>query len=214
MKSELYTVMEFFTYEITIERSRFITYLFPTDSNDEAIAAIKQINKLHYDASHNCTAYILGSPISTQKSSDDGEPKGTAGLPMVTALNYRKMTNITAIVTRYFGGIKLGAGGLIRAYSGAVSAALDHAPIASYNTFITIGMTISYDEINNLYALKELLGFFEIINTLYDTQIILYIELEEQNLLVLIDACVAHLMRHVDYDILTSQTKKILLRSK
>ena len=121
------TIARRVVHEIEIKRSRFITYLAPVTSVAEADAFIAEVRKKHWDARHNCVAMITGVTGDQARSSDDGEPSGTAGVPMMEVLRHRDMTDLVAVVTRYFGGIKLGAGGLVRAYGGAVSEALDHA---------------------------------------------------------------------------------------
>lgn len=116
-------------HEIEIKRSRFITHVEPVGSVAEADAFIAETRKRFWDARHNCVAMITGVSGDQARSSDDGEPSGTAGIPMLEVLRRRGMTDVVAVVTRYFGGIKLGAGGLVRAYGGAVSEALDHAQL-------------------------------------------------------------------------------------
>lgn len=125
-----------FRNERQVRRSRFITVLRRTEDEDGARALVNELRKEFYDARHHCSAFVLGADRGIQRSSDDGEPSGTAGLPMLEALLRRETTpgvadlgDITAVVVRYFGGILLGAGGLIRAYSDSVSAALDQAPL-------------------------------------------------------------------------------------
>lgn len=108
---------------IIIDKSKFITSLFPVETVEEANLILAATRKKYYDATHNCYAYILDGGM-VQKCSDDGEPSKTAGFPMLDVLKKNDITNILAITTRYFGGIKLGAGGLIRAYSTSVSTAL------------------------------------------------------------------------------------------
>ena len=104
------------------KKSRFISYAQPVYSEEEALQFLTGIRKKHYDATHNCYAYILGESMNIQRSSDDGEPSGTAGVPILEVLKKEELTNSIVIVTRYFGGIMLGAGGLIRAYTqGAVN---------------------------------------------------------------------------------------------
>ncbi|MDR0433355.1 MAG: YigZ family protein [Bifidobacteriaceae bacterium] len=110
-----------------VDKSRFIAALIPCDSPEALAAAVAERRRLHYAARHHCSAAILGSDGRIQRSSDDGEPSGTAGVPMLSVLRHRRVTDLVAVVTRYFGGVLLGAGGLVRAYSGAVSAALDVA---------------------------------------------------------------------------------------
>lgn len=116
-----------FVNEIIIEKSRFITYLFRVNDIDEANKHIADIKKRHWDANHNCVALIIGTHGEIMRSSDDGEPSKTAGIPMLEVLKKNNITNTLAITTRYFGGIKLGAGGLVRAYSKSVSDAIKKA---------------------------------------------------------------------------------------
>ncbi|MGL5382872.1 MAG: YigZ family protein [Culicoidibacterales bacterium] len=116
-------------FEIQIEKSRFICYFSPVTSPELAQNFIDTIKKKHWDATHNCSAYIIGERQQFQKASDDGEPNGTAGVPMLEVLKKRNLTNIVVVVTRYFGGIKLGAGGLVRAYTQSVASALNHQAI-------------------------------------------------------------------------------------
>lgn len=111
-------------HEIEIKKSRFICALARVTEEEQAREFIQQRRKAHHDARHNCSAFVLGDAGEIQKSSDDGEPAGTAGVPMLEVLRRNELTNVVAVVTRYFGGIKLGAGGLVRAYGGAVSEAL------------------------------------------------------------------------------------------
>lgn len=118
------TIKEDNQHEIEIKKSRFICFLKRIESEEEAKNFIQQIKKEHWKANHNCSAFILGDRNDIQRSSDDGEPSGTAGVPMLEVLKKNDLINVCAIVTRYFGGTKLGAGGLIRAYSGAVAQAI------------------------------------------------------------------------------------------
>ncbi|MGL4953515.1 MAG: YigZ family protein [Culicoidibacterales bacterium] len=116
-------------YEIQIEKSRFICYFSPATSPELAQNFIDIIKKENWDATHNCSAYIVGDQQQFQKTNDDGEPSGTAGVPMLEVLKKRNLTNIVVVVTRYFGGIKLGAGGLVRAYTQSVVTALNHQAV-------------------------------------------------------------------------------------
>lgn len=109
------------TVEEEIKKSRFLCSVKRIASEEEARAFIHQIKKEHHKANHHCSAFILGENMEIKRSSDDGEPSGTAGIPMLTVLENHALTNLVVVVTRYFGGVKLGAGGLIRAYSGAVA---------------------------------------------------------------------------------------------
>jgi uncharacterized YigZ family protein len=113
--------------ETVINKSRFIACVKRTDTEEQARSYIEQIRKEYPDATHVCTAFMLGENNSVQRSSDDREPSGTAGVPMLESIRKSGLSDVTACVVRYFGGDKLGAGGLIRAYSGAVSDALSHS---------------------------------------------------------------------------------------
>ncbi|GIP57231.1 YigZ family protein [Paenibacillus woosongensis] len=109
--------------EIVIRKSRFIGQIKPVESEAEAIVFIEEIKKKHWNATHNCSAYMIGERDEIQKQSDDGEPSGTAGKPILEVIKQQGLKNVAIVVTRYFGGIMLGAGGLIRAYTdGAVAA--------------------------------------------------------------------------------------------
>lgn len=125
---------------IIIDKSKFITTLYPVETVEEINFILANVRKKYYDATHNCYAYIIDNG-NIQKCSDDGEPSKTAGFPMLDALKKNNLTNILAITTRYFGGIKLGAGGLIRAYSSSVSEALKNV------TFYTSKLLSIYEVI-------------------------------------------------------------------
>ncbi|MFE5795585.1 YigZ family protein [Streptomyces sp. NPDC056503] len=112
-------------HETEINRSRFLCALAPVADEREAQEFVARIRREHPTATHNCFAYVIGADASVQKASDDGEPGGTAGVPMLQMLLRREMRYVVAVVTRYYGGVKLGAGGLIRAYGGVVGEALD-----------------------------------------------------------------------------------------
>jgi uncharacterized YigZ family protein len=112
-------------HELIVNKSRFRCALARVTSEPATREFIASRRKVHWNAAHHCTAYILGTAGETQRGNDDGEPAGTAGVPMLEVLRQRRLTNIVAVVTRYFGGVKLGAGGLIRAYGSAVSQAID-----------------------------------------------------------------------------------------
>ena len=118
--------------ETEIKKSRFITWLAPATSRDEALAFIQSIRQKYPDATHHCTAYIAGAPNggAAIACDDDGEPSGTAGKPMLNVLMHKGVGEIVAVVVRYFGGIRLGAGGLVRAYSGAVQSACEQLTLS------------------------------------------------------------------------------------
>lgn len=153
---EFTSVSKEFRHEYIVDKSRFITTIFPCTTEGEAQAFIGRINKEFWDATHNCTAYALGPKQEQQRSSDNGEPSGTAGKPMLEVLKKTGITNVAVVVTRYFGGIKLGAGGLIRAYAGSVALAVKEIGIIEIKeqAGIQIHMTYAqYQEYGNF--LKE-----------------------------------------------------------
>ena len=111
--------------EIEVKRSRFICHVERVGTEDQARGVIERVRKQRWDARHNCSAFVLGPDGDVQRSNDDGEPSGTAGAPMLEVLRGRGVSDVVAVVTRYFGGVLLGAGGLVRAYSESVRVALD-----------------------------------------------------------------------------------------
>jgi uncharacterized YigZ family protein len=121
MLPRYYTVKGYGEHEIVIQKSRFIAYVNRVQTEEEAQTFIQEIKKKHWDATHNCSAYMIGENNQIQKANDDGEPSGTAGVPMLEVLKKKDLKDTVIVVTRYFGGIKLGAGGLIRAYGKATS---------------------------------------------------------------------------------------------
>ncbi|MDD6885975.1 MAG: YigZ family protein [Solobacterium sp.] len=141
------------TNTIVIEKSRFITYLEYCENEEQYKEYLKTIKKKHYDATHVCSAF-LGK--DTRRSSDDGEPSGTAGVPMLSCLDKHGVENTAAFVVRYFGGIKLGAGGLIRAYSSSVSEAIKQADLVEDRIFNQYTITLNYETANRIdYLLNK-----------------------------------------------------------
>ncbi|MEU6127552.1 YigZ family protein [Saccharopolyspora sp. NPDC047091] len=131
-------------FELEIKRSRFLCALSRADSEERAREFVAQRRKLHHDARHHCSAYVLDVDGRTQRSSDDGEPAGTAGVPMLEVLRHNEITRVVAVVSRYFGGTLLGAGGLVRAYGGAVSAALEQVGLAELRPMRLVSTTVDY----------------------------------------------------------------------
>ncbi|MEE1128892.1 MAG: YigZ family protein [Methanobrevibacter sp.] len=130
--------------EINVKKSQFICSLFPTKTKKESKEIIQKLNNQYSDATHNCTAYIVSDG---EGFDDDGEPGGTAGKPMINVLRKNELHNITAVVTRYFGGIKLGAGGLVRAYSKSVMEAISEAEIVEIEEYAVYKITFEYGNI-------------------------------------------------------------------
>lgn len=151
-------------HEIVIQKSRFICFLNRATTEEEAQAFIEKIKKEHWNATHNCSAYIIGEHDDIQKANDDGEPSGTAGVPMLEVLKKRNLKDTVVVVTRYFGGIKLGAGGLIRAYGGAVSEGLKAVGIVERRLMQVMRTTVDYTWLGKLenelrqspYQIKEI----------------------------------------------------------
>ena len=135
---------------IIIQKSEFICRLYRVESVEMVDSILETVRKKHYDATHNCYAYIIGDTQEIQKCSDDGEPSKTAGAPMMDVLKKNNMTNILAIVTRYFGGILLGAGGLVRAYSSSVSECLKKASLFDIKMQTKFQLTTSYAGYNSI----------------------------------------------------------------
>ncbi|MFR9730378.1 YigZ family protein [Saccharopolyspora sp. MS10] len=131
-------------FELEIKRSRFLCALSRADSEEGAREFIAQRRRLHHDARHHCSAYVLDADGRTQRSNDDGEPAGTAGAPMLEVLRHHEITGAVAVVSRYFGGTLLGAGGLVRAYGGAVSAALEHVGLAELRPMRLVSTTAEH----------------------------------------------------------------------
>ena len=130
--------------EINIKKSKFICSLFPTKNKKESKEVIRHLNEEYNDATHNCTAYIVSDG---EGFDDNGEPGGTAGKPMINVLRKNDLHNVTAIVTRYFGGIKLGAGGLVRAYSKSVLEAINNAEILEVELYDVYNLSFEYNNI-------------------------------------------------------------------
>ncbi|MDQ0361289.1 YigZ family protein [Breznakia pachnodae] len=146
----MYRVKEESNHTIIIDKSKFICYVNRVFSEEEAKEYLLQIKKLHPNATHHCYAFLIGEHDEIQRSNDNGEPSGTAGVPILECLRKNDMNDTIAIVVRYFGGIKLGAGGLIRAYSKSTSEALKHAVITQKCDTFRFQITFDYSFIGKL----------------------------------------------------------------
>ncbi len=162
MLSQYKTVSQWGSAEIVIKKSRFIGQAKPVESEEEAIAFIEAVKKEHWNATHNCSAYMVGERDQIQKASDDGEPSGTAGKPILEVIRQQGLKNVVVVVTRYFGGILLGAGGLIRAYTdGAVVGIAAAGPVTKKlhrEIFVSIDYTWLGKVENELRNRGTLLG--------------------------------------------------------
>ena len=145
--------------ELTEKRSRFLARVWPVETEPEALACIEKMRKQHYDARHNCFAYALRS--GAMRYGDDGEPQGTAGQPILNVIRAGGVTDFCCVVTRYFGGILLGAGGLVRAYSGAAKLALDAAGLARMACWEALELTVPYPLLDRVRRLAETSGAAE-----------------------------------------------------
>ncbi|AGU72298.1 MULTISPECIES: YigZ family protein [Streptococcus anginosus group] len=156
---EFRTIKEDGQVQEEIKKSRFICHIKRVTTEDEARNFIQAVKKEHYKATHNCSVFILGERSEMKRSSDDGEPSGTAGVPMLGVLENHQLTNVCAVVTRYFGGIKLGAGGLIRAYAGSVALAIKEIGSVHIKEQLGLRLTLSYSqyqELPNFLKAKQL----------------------------------------------------------
>lgn len=144
MLEQYHTIKKTGEYEIVIDKSRFICSASRAETEEAAQLFIAQVKKAHHQASHNCSAYLIGDRDQYQKANDDGEPSGTAGVPMLEVLKKRQLKNIVVVVTRYFGGIKLGTGGLVRAYGHSVSEAMNNIGIVERKLATLVKCTIAY----------------------------------------------------------------------
>ena len=149
------TINEVYEYSQTIKKSEFICTLIPVNSLDKVNEALRNIRKKYYDATHNCYSYIVcdSEGVEHIKASDDGEPSQTAGVVILDVLKKKELTNVLAVVTRYFGGIKLGAGGLVRAYSSSTSEACKIANIVPIIKYSNVKLSFAYEYTNDV--LKE-----------------------------------------------------------
>lgn len=145
--------------EQIIEKSRFIAHIAPASSKEEADAFIAKIKAAYKDATHNVPAYVIGDKMQIQWGSDDGEPQGTAGAPIVQMLVKENLTNVCVVVTRYFGGIKLGTGGLVRAYTSSAKLAIEAAGILEVRDFMEIDTEIPYNLLGRLQNYEKEMPF-------------------------------------------------------
>ena len=144
------TLHSFGSDEYIVEKSTFIGYAKPIKSEEEAVEFINEIKKKHKDATHNVWAYTVGETMNIQRYSDDGEPQGTAGIPTLEVIKKEDLRDVVVVVTRYFGGIKLGAGGLVRAYTKGAKVGIEAAQIIEKVKYKEVGITIDYNQIGKV----------------------------------------------------------------
>lgn len=178
---EFRTIKEDGQVQEEIKKSRFICHVKRVYSEEEARDFITAIKKEHYKATHNCSAFIIGERSEIKRTSDDGEPSGTAGVPMLGVLENHNLTNLCVVVTRYFGGIKLGAGGLIRAYAGSVALAVKEIGIIEIKEQAGIAIQMSYAQYQEYSNFLKEHNLMELETTFTDQiDTIIYVDKEEK----------------------------------
>ncbi|MFC2947271.1 YigZ family protein [Virgibacillus sediminis] len=183
MINSYYTVKEEGQDEIIIQKSRFIGYVRRVETEKEAQDFIQEIKKKHHDATHNCSAYMIGENDQIQKANDDGEPSGTAGVPILEVLKKQGLKDTAIVVTRYFGGIKLGAGGLIRAYGSTTSQAIKTTGIVRRQLMQGLSIKVDYTSLGKLEnELRNSEYILETINYLDIVEFIVYVKKGKEQL--------------------------------
>ena len=176
----MYTINKTYEYTQEIKKSTFTCTLIPVNSIEEVNENLKQIRKKYYDATHNCYSYVITNKDGTSsiKASDDGEPSQTAGVVILDVLQKNDLTNVLAVVTRYFGGIKLGAGGLVRAYSSSTSGAVKTVEFVPIIKMIHINIKFDYSYANEIL---KLFRNYKEVDSKYETNISLTYEIPEDD---------------------------------
>ena len=174
------TLHEFGMDEVIIDKSTFIGYAKPIKSEEEAIEFVNEIKKKHKDATHNVWAYTVGKSMNIQRYSDDGEPQGTAGIPTLEVIKKEELKDVVVVVTRYFGGIKLGAGGLVRAYTKGAKIGIEAAKAIEKVLYKPVGIKIDYNQLGKVQNEIMNMGYF-IKDTVYEdnVEIIVYSRVSE-----------------------------------
>ena len=197
------TIVKDVTAKIEVKKSQFIANIFQVNSEEEAKNKIAEIKKIHRDARHNCFGYVIeqvdeeGKINHIEKFSDDGEPSGTAGTPILDILKKQKISNVVVIVTRYFGGILLGTGGLVKAYSDATKLVIDNSEFINKEAGILMQITISYNYLKNLeYICKN--NDIRIINIQYGENVVVELAIASTKL---------EIIENANFEILDSKVK-------
>lgn len=174
------TLHDFGSDEIIIEKSTFIGYAKPIKTEEEAVEFVNEIKKKHKDATHNVWAYTVGKNMNIQRYSDDGEPQGTAGIPTLEVIKKEDLRDVVVVVTRYFGGIKLGAGGLVRAYTKGAKVGLEAAKIIEKVMYQEVKIKIDYNQLGKIQNEIMNMGYF-VKDTIYEdnVEIIVYSRISE-----------------------------------
>ena len=179
------TLHEYGQDEIIIEKSTFIGYANPIKTEEEAVEFVNEIKKKHKDATHNVWAYTVGKNMNIQRYSDDGEPQGTAGIPTLEVIKKEDLRDVVVVVTRYFGGIKLGAGGLVRAYTKGAKIGLEAGKVIEKIMYQEVKIGIDYNQLGKVQNEIMNMGYF-IKDTIYEenVQIVVYSRIEEKDDLI------------------------------
>ena len=174
------TLHKFGVDEYIVEKSTFIGYAKPIKTEEEAIAFVNEIKKKHKDATHNVWAYTVGENMNIQRYSDDGEPQGTAGIPTLEVIKKEDLRDVVVVVTRYFGGIKLGAGGLVRAYTKGAKVGIEAGIVIEKVKYTEVKIKIEYTQLGKIQNEIMNLGF-TVKDTIYseDVEIIVYSKVED-----------------------------------
>ena len=174
------TLHKFGVDEYIVEKSTFIGYAEPIKTEEEAIEFINEIKKKHKDATHNVWAYTIGENMNIQRYSDDGEPQGTAGIPTLEVIKKEDLRDVVVVVTRYFGGIKLGAGGLVRAYTKGAKVGIEAGIVIEKVKYSEVKIKIEYTQLGRIQNEIMNLGF-KVKDTIYseDVELIVYVRNEE-----------------------------------
>ena len=171
------------TTRLEIKKSEFIAYAYPVTSREQAMFHVEQLRQQYTDARHHCWAYIIGDPNNTTSAGfdDDGEPNGTAGRPILNVLQHKSIGNVIIIVVRYFGGIKLGAGGLTRAYAGSAQAAVDEMQLCPYIAVAQVQIVADFaNESQCRYVIESLNGTID--EVAYSKEVLLTVTLAERDI--------------------------------
>ncbi|WP_201615606.1 YigZ family protein [Psychrobacter urativorans] len=187
------TLQRTVTARLEIKKSEFIAYAYPVTSREQAMFHVEQLRLQYTDARHHCWAYIVGDPDNTTSAGfdDDGEPSGTAGRPILNVLQHKSIGNIIIVVVRYFGGIKLGAGGLTRAYAGSAQAAVDEMKLCPYVAMAQVQIQADFaTEAQCRYVVESLNGTID--DVAYSKDVLLNVTVAERDIEVLkIDLAIA-----------------------
>ena len=178
------TLHSFGSDEYIVEKSTFIGYAKPIKTEEEAIEFVNEIKKKHKDATHNVWAYTVGKTMNIQRYSDDGEPQGTAGIPTLEVIKKEDLRDVVVVVTRYFGGVKLGAGGLVRAYTKGAKIGIDAAKVIEKVMYKEVRIKIDYNQLGKVQNEIMNMNYF-VKDTIYEdnVEIIVYSRLEEVKVL-------------------------------